>query len=124
MSEFLNLERIDAYTTSFDLSNAIWDEVIKWDWFQKQTVGSQLVRATDSISANIAEGFGRYGKKEKIQFYRYAMGSMKESQDWIAKCKHRKLIDAQTFTYLENLLDSLPLKINSLIKFTNDKLQF
>jgi len=50
---------------------------IKWEWFAKKTVGSQYVESVDSIFANIAEGFGRHFKKDKVNFYRYSKGSLK-----------------------------------------------
>ena len=65
--KFLKFDSIDAYNTAFDLSNYIWDIVIRWDNFAKFTVGKQLVESADSISANVAEGFGRYHKKDKIK---------------------------------------------------------
>jgi len=74
---YLTLEKISSYKKAFDLSNEIWDLVIKWDYFAKDTVGKQFVRSSDSISANIAEGFGRYSKKDKIRFYRISVGSWK-----------------------------------------------
>jgi four helix bundle protein len=61
--KYLKLNDIGAYKSSFHLSNYVWDLVIGWDSFAQNTVGSQFVRATDSISANIAEGFGGWGKK-------------------------------------------------------------
>ena len=54
-------------------------KTVNWTNFQKSTVGHQLVRSADSISANIAEGFGRYHKKDKIKFYRSSMGSTTEN---------------------------------------------
>lgn len=66
--KYLQLNDIDAYKTSFTLSNYVWDVIIKWDTFAKRTVGEQFVTAMDSVSANIAEGFGRYSKKDKIKF--------------------------------------------------------
>ena len=72
---------------TFKLSNYIWDIVIHWDFFNKKTIGEQFVRAIDSISANIAEGFGRYGKKDKIRFYRISSSSVFESLDWNEKAK-------------------------------------
>ena len=74
------------------------------------------------MSANIAEGFGRYGKKDKIKFYRYSFGSMKESQDWTQKALTRKLITQEQYQYIFNELVKLPRELNSLIKFTNEKL--
>jgi len=79
--KYLELKDIKAYRIAFDLSNYVWDIVIMWEYFPRDTVGKQYVKATDSISANIAEGFGRYHKKEKIHFYRYSSGSIKEALD-------------------------------------------
>lgn len=82
---YLQLKNCNSYVLSFNLSNYVWNIVAKWDYPARKTVGDQLIRAVDSISANIAEGFGRYHKKEKNKFYRYSFGSVKESQDWILK---------------------------------------
>jgi four helix bundle protein len=89
---YLKLNDISTYKMSFHLSNYVWDIVTGWDYFAKDTVGKQFARAIDSISANIAEGFGRYNKKDKIKFYRYSFGSLKESLDWNEKAKIRKLL--------------------------------
>ena len=90
--KYLKLSDIESYRISFHLSNYVWDIVIKWNSFSQRTVGEQFVKAIDSISANIAEGFGRYGKRDKIKFYRYSQGSMIESLDWNQKSKVRKLL--------------------------------
>lgn len=94
----------------------------KWDYFAKDTVGKQFVRAADSISANIAEGFGRYGKKDKIKFYRYSFGSVKESLDWNEKSKKRNLLKKEEYEYILGELQKLPREINHLIGFTSEKL--
>ena len=114
---------IKAYRISFDLSNYVWDVVLKWDYFSRDTVGKQYVKSIDSISANIAEGFGRYHKKEKVHFYRYSFGSIKESMDWTLKSKKRNLFSEDNYNYIFDKLDQLPKEIHSLIKFTNEKLK-
>jgi four helix bundle protein len=63
--KYLQLNDIAAYKVAFNLSNYVWDAVIKWNNFAKNTIGEQFVCPIDSISANIAEGFGRYNKKIK-----------------------------------------------------------
>ena len=117
--KYLKLSNIDAYQVAFHLSNLVWNEVIRWDYFAKDTVGKQFVNAVDSISANIAEGFGRYYKKDKIKFYRYASGSLKEALDWNEKSRVRSLIDQATYDTFFKELSSLPKLINQLIKYTN-----
>lgn len=119
---YLTLNQISSYKISFNLSNYCWNAIIRWDRFSKSTIGNQLVRALDSISANIAEGFGRYGKKDKISFYRVARASAYESLDWLEKSKIRKLITAKEYQYIFKILKELPKEINSLIKFTNNNL--
>lgn len=122
-TNYLRLSDIECYMISFHLSNYVWDIVMKWDWFAKKTVGSQFVTAVDSISANIAEGFGRYHKKDKIKFYRYSQGSNKESFDWNQKAKVRKLLTEEEYQHILTELQKLPRSINHLIKFTNEKLK-
>lgn len=120
---YLKLNDIQAYTTSFQLSNLVWQIVIKWKQFEKDTIGKQYVRAIDSISANLAEGFGRYTKKDKIKFYRYSFGSLTESQDWTQKAITRKLLTQEQHQNIIQEIQKLPYEINTLIKYTNDKLK-
>ena len=122
-NNFLMLNDISAYKMSFALSNYVWDIIVKWNYFEKDTVGKQFVRAVDSISANIAEGFGRYSKKDKIHFYRYSFGSVKESLDWNEKSKIRNLLSSEEYQHISEELSQLPREINYLIKFTDEKLK-
>src|SRR5215831_6926021 len=106
--KYLQLNDIDAYKISFRLSNYIWEVVSKWDYLAKRTIGEQFIGASDSISANIAEGFGRYFKKDKIKFYRYSAGSVKECFDWNQKAKVRRLITEEEYGYIFGELQKLP----------------
>jgi four helix bundle protein len=120
--KYLQLNNVGSYKITFNLSSYIWDIVIKWDYFARDTIGKQFVRAIDSISANIAEGFGRYTKKDKVSFYRYSYGSIKESLDWNEKAKRRKLLEKEQYQHILGELQKLPRELNYLIKFTNEKL--
>lgn len=64
---YLQLSDLTSYKSAFIFGNEVWSIVIKWDYFARDTIGKQFVNAADSISANIAEGFGRYHKKDKIK---------------------------------------------------------
>ena len=86
------LEKLDVYNIAESFSDEIWNVVIQWDHFKKDTIGKQLVRAADSISANIAEGYGRHFYKECKQFYFYSRGSIQETKAWLSKCQ-RHLIN-------------------------------
>jgi four helix bundle protein len=120
--KYLRLNDIDAYKSAFHLSNFVWNMVIKWDLFARRTVGEQFITAADSISANIAEGFGRYFKKDKVKFYLYSAGSVKECFDWNEKSKIRNLMTNGEYEHVFKELQKLPEAINRLIKYTNTKL--
>src|SRR4026209_617731 len=121
--KFLKLNDIESFRIFFHLSNYVWEVVLKWSNFSQRTVGKQFVRAVDSFSSNIAEGFGRYGKKDKIKFYRYSQGSLSESLNWNEKSKVRKLLSVEEYKYIFSELQKLPKTINALILFTNQKLK-
>ena len=119
---YLKLNDIVAYKIAFHLSNYVWDLVVQWDIFAKKTIGAQFVDAADSNAANIAEGFGRWHKKDKVKFYRYSQGSRKECYDWNEKARYRKLLTEEQYNHIFQELEKLGPAISRLIKFTNEKL--
>ena len=76
----MKLEDLEIYRLSMKFGEKIWDLVENWDHFSKGTIGKQLIRASDSVSANISEGFGRFHFKETRQFSYFARGSLYETK--------------------------------------------
>ena len=120
---YLSLKDVDAYRQALVVSNLVWAVVQSWDCFARNTIGEQFVRSADSVSANIAEGFGRYSKKDKIKFYRYANGSLKESLDWTLKARMRRLLSKEQYEQILGHFQSIPSPLYRLINFTNLKLK-
>ena len=79
----LRVEDLDIYQMAEELSDRVWEICIKWDYFAKDTIGKQLVRSTDSISANLAEGHGRYHFNDRLKYCYYARGSLEETKSWL-----------------------------------------
>ena len=100
-----------------DIGEEIWNIVIKWDFFQKDTVGKQLVRAADSIASNLSEGFGSYQYKETKNFGYYSRGSLYETKYWLKRTVARKLISNQEIEKIKPLVDELLPKINGFINY-------
>lgn len=111
-----------SYKLSYYFSNEIWKIVRNWSFFDQDTIGKQLVRATDSISSNIAEGWHRYYKKDKILFYNYARSSFYESIDFVNKGISRGLIKKSDLEKINQCFTELPKAINGLIKSTKENL--
>jgi len=111
------IEDLEVNNLSEEFSDKIWDIVMQWDYFAKDTVGKQIARAADSIGANIAGGFGRYHYKENKNFCYFSRGSVIETKSFLRKSKTRKLIDEETFQSLFQQLETIHLKLNIYIKF-------
>src|ERR1700742_1155202 len=101
------LEDLEVYNMSESFADEVWTIVMNWEYFVRDTVGKQLVRAADSIGANIAEGFGRYHCKENKNFCYFSRGSILETKSWLRKSKSRGLIDEGTHGQLLKKLESI-----------------
>ena len=111
----MKLDDLEIYTLSMTFSDEVWNIVLEWNIFAKDTIGKQWVRATDSISANISEGFGRNSFKDSQKFYYIARGSLYESKTWLDKSFRRKLISEECYKKLFDELNILGLKVNKFI---------
>ena len=64
----MSLEELKVYNLAIELGESVWSLVDKWNFFQKDTIGKQLVKAADSIAVNLSEGYGKYHFKENRNF--------------------------------------------------------
>lgn len=110
-----NISELRVYKDALNFSNQIWDICLKWDYFVKKTIGDQLVRSADSISANLAEGYGRFYIKENIHFCYYSRGSLEETKDWLRKANSRNLISNQSYQQISEQLTQIAKQLNSYI---------
>ena len=109
-------ENLRVHQLAEKLADEIWDLVLPWDDFATDTVGKQLVRAGDSIGANIAEGTGRGSYQDNRRFVRMARGSLNETQHWLRRAFRRKLIADSRVKILKPLLDELAPRLNAYLK--------
>ena len=81
---------------------------------------AQMRRASSSISANIAEGFGRKTLKDKSHFYSIAYGSLLEVKNFIYLTGRLNYIDADDETRMIQVCNSLQRQINAITKYLNN----
>jgi four helix bundle protein len=110
-----NFENLKVYQLAETLADDIWDIALTWSNFARDTVGKQIVRAADSISANIAEGDGRGTYQENRRFVRIARGSLNETRNWLRRAYKRKLLDDTDINRLRPIIDELSPKLNAYL---------
>jgi len=111
-----NFENLRIYQLSEDLSDKIWNAVTPWDGFAKDTIGKQLVRAADSIGANIAEGSGRGSSQDYRRFLGIARGSLCETLHWLRRAYVRKLLTTSEVKELRLVVAELSPTLNAYLR--------
>lgn len=111
-----NFEKLEVYQLSEKMADEIWEDVLRWDSFARDTVGKQIVRAADSVGANIAEGVGRGSHADNKRFVRTARGSLHETQHFLRRAFRRGLLSGEQVKRLKPIVDELSPRLNAYLK--------
>jgi four helix bundle protein len=109
-------EELHVYRLSEELADTIWNIALAWDEFVKNTIGRQIVRAADSVGANIAEGCGRGSYQDNRRFVRTARGSLNETKHFLRRAFRRKLLTTKQTAKLKPIVDELSPRLNAYLK--------
>lgn len=110
------LEDFKTYNKAMDLGESVRAMVAAWSYLKKYAIGKQLVRACDSIAANLSEGLGRYHSNEVRNFTHDARGFAFETKTWLTKAASRNLIATETRAELIRKIDEIGRMINGYIQ--------
>jgi len=113
---YQDIEDSRMYQRAEQVADQVWHLVLRWDSFAKDTVGKQLVRAVDSVGANVAEGGGRFHPNDVIRFCYYARGSLRETRYWLKRAIKRQLLLPATTDTLFSELVTLGQELNAYIR--------
>ena len=116
---YIQLNDLEVYQLSRQLSLKAWAIYEKLDWQDKKTMGDQFIRSADSVGANVAEGYGRFHYLDKIRFYYNSRGSLFEAgSHWLELLLERNKISKEEFDQLKGIIEKLQQKLNNLISAT------
>jgi four helix bundle protein len=107
---------LNVYRLAIDICDEVWQMVDKWNYFEKDTLGKQIVRSADSIALNISEGYGRFHYAENKHFCYYSRGSAFETITALELAKKRGLILETDYTALNVKLISYLQMLNKYIQ--------
>ena len=86
-----NFRELEVYRLASRVADSVYEAVRLWPDLDRRTTAVQVIRAADSVPANIAEGYGRWTRKDLRHFLIVARGSSFELQHWIETAARRGL---------------------------------
>jgi four helix bundle protein len=104
-----------------ELRQQVYKLARKFPAEEKFGLASQIQRAAISITANIAEGFGRYSYQENIQFCRTARGSAFEVRDHLIAAEDENYISASEHQIVDALAQWVIQTLNGYIRATKER---
>ena len=119
MSEKLgsDFRDLNVWKVCRDLRIMIWNLCKRFPSEEKFRLTDQMVRASRSSTANIAEGYGRFHFQENIQFCRQSRGSLFELIDHVLVAEECEYIDLEEKDKLiEHIIPAIRL-LNGYIKY-------
>ena len=116
---YILLQDLEVYKLSRELSRIGWEMYEKLNWQDKKVIGDQFITSTDSIGANIAEGYARYHYLDKVKFYYIARASLVEANEhWVDLLMERNKITTEKFKRFKDISKNLSLKLHNFISST------
>ena len=114
---FTTYRDIDSWKQARALTRDIYHITNSGALAQDFGLRDQMRRSAISVMSNIAEGFGRGGNREFIQFLAYARGSILELQTQIIIAHDVEYIDSTQFDDLSDQCRAIKGLINGLIRY-------
>lgn len=117
MSAFQRFEDIEAWQKARELTKAIYALSNDGQFARHFGLRDQIRRASVSIMSNIAEGFGRGGNKEFVQFLSNAKGSASEVQAQLYVALDAGYINQDQFQKLYSETEATARMIAGLLRY-------
>jgi four helix bundle protein len=103
-----------AYRVAVAVADELHRATSAWSSFDRWSIGLQLLRAADSVGANIAEASGRWHGADRRRLLFVARGSLLETEHWVLRAQARGLLGEE----LDSRLEEAARTLNGLIKST------
>ena len=117
MAVFKHFYELPVYKTCRDFKKEISALVKKFPKEERFLLSAQLLDASRSVTANIAEGFGRFHYQENIQFCRQSRGSLTEVMEHLITAYDEKYIDKSVLEIFNKKYKNCLKEVNGYIKY-------
>jgi len=115
MATINNFEELKVWQKARMLCQEIYEIIEKEKFCKDYKLKDQINGSSGSVMDNIAEGFGRQGNNEFINFLTISNGSVLEVKSQLYRALDRKYIPPEKFDELEKLIEEISKMIAALI---------
>jgi four helix bundle protein len=123
MSGVRSFQDLEVWKKAIDLAEAIYRGSAHWPTEERYGLTQQIRRAAVSISANIAEGAGRNGTREFLQFLGIAKGSLAETRTFLILAQRLGYLDTAIVSELNGQSEEISRMLAGLTKSLQDKVK-
>jgi four helix bundle protein len=117
------LENLKIYTLAERIEIFLHKLTCKFPTDEKYRMVDQIRRASNAITSNIAESYGRYTYKEKVRYMYIARGESFELKQLMIRSNKKDYIKKESLEFIENKIVELIKGINGYIKFLKSKIE-
>lgn len=118
----LPMEEMEVFRRFVEAADWVWRQVAGWKPFARDTIGKQMVRAADSVGANLVEGDGRYTDADAMHFFIIARASARETQYWLRRAVTRGILEADDARQCDEKLRTATQLLNKLISYRRSRM--
>jgi four helix bundle protein len=111
-----NFEDIIAWKNAHSLVILVYRITKSFPDYERFGLCSQFQRAAVSIPANIAEGYKKLSKADKLRFFNISQGSIEECRYYCILSRDLGYINEQVYTQLLQKILDTSYMLNSYIK--------
>jgi four helix bundle protein len=118
---FQTFEDLEVYKAAREFRKAMYAVNRRLPNFEKFELGSQIRRASVSVTNNMAEGHGRFHYPDQIRFFLHSRGSLEELVDDLNICLDENYLSGDEVTKLKEQARGVLLLINGYLRYLRSR---
>ena len=119
--EFRTFEDLEVYQVAREFRKKMYAVTRRLPDFEKYDLGSQIRRASVSLTNNMAEGHGRFHYPDQIRFFLHSRGSLEELVDDLNICLDEKYLSSDEVAKLKEQARGVLILINGYLRYLRSR---
>jgi four helix bundle protein len=119
--QFQTFEDLEVYKAAREFRKKMYGVTRRLPDFEKYDLGSQIRRASVSLTNNMAEGHGRFHYPDQIRFFLHSRGSLEELVDDLNICLDEEYLPNHEVAKLKEQARGVLILINGYLRYLRDR---